>query len=138
MAATAETDYGPARLGLLIEPPDGDGRRGRTQRIDGAAAPSLAAFAEHVRMVWLTPEQDGLFRGAAGERRRFLDRLVLAIDADHGARVAAFERALRDRNRILEEAPFDGPGSTRRSGRRRSSAWRWRRPERKPSGGSPR
>jgi DNA replication and repair protein RecF len=56
-------------------------------------------------MVWLTPEQDGLFRDSAGERRRFLDRLVLAIDPAHGARVNALERALRDRNRILEENP---------------------------------
>jgi DNA replication and repair protein RecF len=56
-------------------------------------------------VVWLTPEQDGLFRGPAGDRRRFLDRLVLAIDASHGARVSALDRALRDRNRILEETP---------------------------------
>jgi DNA replication and repair protein RecF len=47
---------------------------------------------------------DGLFLGPAGERRRFLDRLVLAIDAEHGTRVAALERALRSRNRLLEEA----------------------------------
>ncbi len=46
---------------------------------------------------------DGLFTGAAGERRRFLDRLVLAVDAEHGARVNALERALRNRNRLLEE-----------------------------------
>ena len=46
---------------------------------------------------------DGLFTGPAGERRRFLDRLVLAVDSDHGARVTALERALRNRNRLLEE-----------------------------------
>jgi len=46
---------------------------------------------------------DGLFVGPASERRRFLDRLVLAIDPSHGARVSAFERALRGRNRLLEE-----------------------------------
>ena len=46
---------------------------------------------------------DGLFVGPASERRRFLDRLVLAIDPNHGARVSAFERALRGRNRLLEE-----------------------------------
>lgn len=108
VAATLTTADGPARLGLSVEPPDAEGRRARTQRVDGANAPSLAAFAEHARVVWLTPEQDGLFRGPAGERRRFLDRLVLAIDAEHGARVAALERALRDRNRILEESPFEG------------------------------
>jgi DNA replication and repair protein RecF len=46
---------------------------------------------------------DGLFTGPASDRRRFLDRLVLAIDAEHGARVSALERALRSRNRLLGE-----------------------------------
>ena len=45
--------------------------------------------------------------GAAGDRRRFLDRLVLAVDAEHGARVNALERALRSRNRLLEDEPPD-------------------------------
>ena len=48
---------------------------------------------------------DCLFAGPASERRRFLDRLVLAIDPNHGARVGQFERALRGRNRLLEEGP---------------------------------
>ena len=52
---------------------------------------------------------DGLFAGPASERRRFLDRLVLAIDPQHGARVAAFERALRGRNRLLEEGSRNAP-----------------------------
>ena len=46
---------------------------------------------------------DLLFAGPASERRRFLDRFVLAIDPNHGARVGQFERALRGRNRLLEE-----------------------------------
>ena len=46
---------------------------------------------------------DSLFAGPASERRRFLDRFVLAIDPNHGARVGQFERALRGRNRLLEE-----------------------------------
>jgi len=50
---------------------------------------------------------DGLFLGPGGDRRRFLDRLVLAIDAEHGTRVAALERALRARNRLLEEQTQD-------------------------------
>ena len=50
---------------------------------------------------------DGLFNGPASERRRFLDRLVLAVDAEHGSRVNALERALRSRNRLLEDARPD-------------------------------
>jgi DNA replication and repair protein RecF len=98
---------GETRLGLGLSDADEQGRRARIQRINGANAPSLAAFAEHLRLVWLTPEQDGLFRGPAGDRRRFLDRMVLAVDSEHGARVNALERALRDRNRILEESPHE-------------------------------
>jgi DNA replication and repair protein RecF len=68
---------------------------------------SPAAFADHLRVVWLTPAMDPLFNGPASERRRFLDRLVLAVDAQHGSRVAALERSLRSRNRLLEEANSD-------------------------------
>jgi DNA replication and repair protein RecF len=64
-------------------------------------------FADHLRVVWLTPAMDRLFNGPASERRRFLDRLVLAVDAAHSSRVAALERSLRSRNRLLEEAASD-------------------------------
>ena len=94
------------RLGVGLEPGEG-GRAIRRWRIGRADASSSAAFAEHVRLVWLTPDLDGLFRGPAGDRRRFLDRLVLAIDARHGTRVNALERALRSRNRLLEEGAAD-------------------------------
>jgi DNA replication and repair protein RecF len=57
--------------------------------------------------VWLTPAMDGLFAGPASERRRFLDRLVLAVDASHSSRVNALERSLRSRNRLLEESTPD-------------------------------
>ena len=76
---------------------------GRKARINRAPVSSPAAFADHLRLVWLTPDQDGLFRASAGERRRFLDRLVLAVDPGHGARVNALEKALRARNRLLED-----------------------------------
>ena len=86
-----------------MEPGDGDKPGERLNRIDRAPVGSARAFADHLRLVWLTPTMDGLFIGPASERRRFLDRLVLAIDPSHGARVSAFERALRGRNRLLDE-----------------------------------
>lgn len=91
------------RLGTAFSRGDEGTRGERLCRIDGATASSAAAFAEHLRIVWLTPDLDGLFRGTPGERRRFLDRLVLAVDARHASRVSALERALRSRNRLLEE-----------------------------------
>ena len=50
---------------------------------------------------------DGLFTGPAGDRRRFLDRMVLAIDPAHGRRVADFEKAMRSRNKLLEDPRAD-------------------------------
>ena len=80
----------------------------RSNRIDRMAAASSRAFSDHVRLVWLTPAMDSLLSGPAAERRRFLDRFVLAIDPGHGARVSQFERALRGRNRLLEEGGRNG------------------------------
>ncbi len=75
----------------------------RRYRLDREPVASLKPFADLIRIIWLTPSMDGLFSGPAGERRRFLDRLVLAVDAEQGTRVNALERALRNRNRLLEE-----------------------------------
>jgi DNA replication and repair protein RecF len=79
----------------------------RLFRIDREPATSARAFADYVRVLWLTPAMDGLFSGPAGERRRFLDRLALGVDAEHGARANRLERALRNRNRLLEEGVSD-------------------------------
>lgn len=94
-----------SRLGIGLGPADTEGKRPRLARIDGTPVGSALAFSDHLRVVWLTPDLDGLFRGAAGDRRRFLDRLVLAVDPVHATRSNALERALRSRNRILEENP---------------------------------
>lgn len=107
VAADIDGVLGEASLGTGIDTPTEEGSPSRRTRIDREPAGSAAAFAEHLRVVWLTPEMDGLFLGPASERRRFLDRLVLAIDAEHGSRVSALDRALRSRNRLLEEQSFD-------------------------------
>jgi DNA replication and repair protein RecF len=104
VSAEIEGALGLATLGTGIEPPVGeDAQITRKCRIDREPVPSAAAFADHLRIVWLTPAMDQLFNGPASERRRFLDRLVLAVDAEHQSRVNALERALRSRNRLLEE-----------------------------------
>jgi DNA replication and repair protein RecF len=102
VSAHVETDRHTAVLGTGLEPQP-DGAMARKFRIDRAPAASPRDFAGHVRIVWQTPAMDGLFSGPAGERRRFLDRLVLAVDTGHAARSSALERALRNRNRLLEE-----------------------------------
>ncbi|MFD2183954.1 DNA replication/repair protein RecF [Rhodoplanes azumiensis] len=113
-AVAAEVDgaQGLATLGTgLATPAGGDGADSRTHarkcRIDREPVGAATAFAEHLRLVWLVPTMDGLFLGPASERRRFLDRLVLAVHPDHATRVSALERALRARNRLLESPSPD-------------------------------
>ncbi len=104
VSAEIEGALGLATLGTGSEPPQGNvAASARKFRVDREPVGSAAAFADHLRVVWLTPAMDGLFVGPASERRRFLDRLVLTIDAEHGSRVSALERSLRSRNRLLEE-----------------------------------
>jgi DNA replication and repair protein RecF len=108
VSAEIEGMLGLAMLGTGIDPPAGEeSAPARKCRIDRENVSSATAFADHLRVVWLTPAMDSLFNGPASERRRFLDRLVLAVDAQHSSRVAALERSLRSRNRLLEDAPGD-------------------------------
>jgi DNA replication and repair protein RecF len=109
VAAEIEGALGLVTLGTGIEQPAEDGAAGQRRcRIDREPVTSAAAFADHLRVVWLVPAMDALFTGAPSERRRFLDRLALAVDAEHAGRVNALERSLRSRNRLLEEARADG------------------------------
>jgi DNA replication and repair protein RecF len=104
VSAEIEGMLGLATLGTGVEPPASEEASTTRQcRVDREAVGSAAAFADHLRLIWLTPAMDQLFNGPASERRRFFDRLVLAIDAQHSSRVSALERSLRSRNRLLEE-----------------------------------
>jgi DNA replication and repair protein RecF len=108
VAAEIEGALGLATLGTGIDAPSEDGATTARQcRIDREPVSSAAAFADHLRVIWLVPAMDSLFTGAPSERRRFLDRLALAVDAEHASRVNALERSLRSRNRLLEEARAD-------------------------------
>ncbi len=97
---TGETE---TKIGTGIQPQEG-GAKSRTARIvkiDDAVCKSSGALAG-VRMLWLTPAMDGLFTGAASERRRFVDRFVLSLDPSYATVAAAFDRAMRQRNKALE------------------------------------
>jgi DNA replication and repair protein RecF len=108
VSAEVEGALGLATLGTGIEPPAAeDAVAARKCRIDREPVGSAAAFADHLRIIWLVPAMDQLFNGPAGERRRLIDRLVLAVDAEHGTRVNALERSLRSRNRLLESPSPD-------------------------------
>ncbi len=79
----------------------------RRVHINGAQAKSADSLLEHCRVVWLTPSMDGLFTGPASDRRRFLDRMVLAVDPVHGKRMSNYEKVMRSRNKLLSEEPIN-------------------------------
>lgn len=99
---TAPT-HGARPEGEEPEPASDDQRRARLVKLDGQIIAGPAKLAELVQLVWLTPAMDRLFMESAGARRRFLDRLVMGFDPGHGTRANAYEKALRERNRLLAE-----------------------------------
>jgi DNA replication and repair protein RecF len=104
VVATVETRRGAARIGTGRTEANADRR---VVRIDGEPARSQAALGEQFGVIWLTPQMDRLFLEGPGGRRRFLDRLVAALDPAHPARVGAYEQALRQRARLLRDGPPD-------------------------------
>jgi DNA replication and repair protein RecF len=74
----------------------------RLVRINGAAT-SATSLAEWLSILWLTPAMDRLFQEGASGRRRFLDRLVLALEPGHAVHAARYEAAMRARNKLLAE-----------------------------------
>jgi DNA replication and repair protein RecF len=98
---TGDTEIGTGLAGM-----DTDGQATRQVKIDGTMRGS-GGLGDHVRVVWLTPAMDRLFTGPAGDRRRFFDRLVAAFDPAHGTRVNSFEKAMRERNRLLDRGNAD-------------------------------
>jgi DNA replication and repair protein RecF len=98
--AVSATLGGDTRLGVGASA-EAPGRR--ECRIDGCSVSGPSAFAEHLRLLWLTPAQDRLFADGASERRRFFDRMAQAREPAHGRAAAAYDLALRQRQRLLEE-----------------------------------
>jgi DNA replication and repair protein RecF len=78
----------------------------RQVRVNGAPA-SVNSLSEWLSLLWLTPAMDRLFSGSAGDRRRFLDRLVLALEPAHAHHSSRYEAAMRARNKLLAEEHWD-------------------------------
>lgn len=79
-----------------------DGNERREVRIDGEKA-APGDLGHHMRLLWLTPAMDRLFTDSPGGRRRFLDRMALGLSADHGRVAADYEKAMRERQRLLND-----------------------------------
>lgn len=85
---------------------DAAGPERRLVRIDGASR-SPAALGDILRAVWLTPEMDRMFLDGSSARRRFLDRAIHGLDRGHATRLNAYQRALRERARLLRSNRAD-------------------------------
>ncbi|MZR29753.1 DNA replication/repair protein RecF [Sneathiella litorea] len=112
VAADVSTDDGETTLGTgLISVPGTvenkeTGER-RSVKIDGQNVNGSSALADYLKVSWLTPQMDRLFQEGAVGRRRFLDRLTFGFDPAHSKRMTAFEKVMRDRNRLLKEGRYD-------------------------------
>jgi DNA replication and repair protein RecF len=105
VAGRFETRLGAMDIGTGSDP-EGHSER-RVYRLDGQAVRSQAMLAERVAAVWITPQMDRLFQEGASGRRRFLDRLVWALEPGHAREVAAHDSAMAERNRLLGEGRAD-------------------------------
>lgn len=103
-ALLESASYGEVEIGTGLAGTNGE--TGRKVRINGASA-AADQLLDYSRIIWLIPAMDGLFTGSGSDRRRFLDRMVLAIDVSHGKRVLDYEKAMRSRNRLISDYNSD-------------------------------
>lgn len=101
-----ERTDGPCEIGTGTIGDSGAEPR-RRFRLDGQPISSQAELADRAAAVWLTPQMDRLFQEGASGRRRFLDRLVWALEPNHARDVAAHDTAMAGRNRLLAEGRRD-------------------------------
>lgn len=102
IASVVDTHVGEIKIGTGCR----DERR--IARVNGVDLKAQADLAEYVTCVWLTPQMDGLFLGAASDRRRFFDRLVYAFDPAHAGRVTRYDSVMSQRSKLLKLAREDG------------------------------
>jgi DNA replication and repair protein RecF len=111
VAATLQDQTGETDIGTGLEPvsaeSDAEPSTRRVVHIDGVPARSANVLADISVVGWLTPQMDRLFIEGASARRRFLDRLVYGFDTGHARRVSAYEKALRERARLLRSGQRD-------------------------------
>ncbi len=98
-------------IGTGIEKTTSQGGQGsrekRAVHVDGQAVRAQSELAEHFSCHWLTPQMDRLFQGGSDGRRRFLDRMVFAVDPAHAGRTSGYMHAMRERSRLLKDGKMD-------------------------------
>ena len=106
VSAQIHAAFSDHQIGTGSNPNASSERAGRVVRVDGKPVAN-AALSDYLNVSWLTPSMDGLFTGPASDRRRFLDRLIGCFDPGYQKRINHFERAMRQRNKLLESDADD-------------------------------
>ncbi|MGB1076861.1 MAG: DNA replication/repair protein RecF [Bdellovibrionales bacterium] len=99
VATNLRTSFGDIKIGCGKNPENDR----RITKIQGETIKNQTKLSEYLSCIWLTPQMDGLFRGGASERRRFIDRLLLTYDPSHAGRTTRYENALSQRAKILKD-----------------------------------
>ena len=110
VAADMDTFHGRVQIGTGLEAKaSATGRSNRIVRIDGQTHRSTSVLADYLHISWLTPAMDGLFTGPAADRRRFMDRITAAMDPSFQKISNQFDRAMRQRNKLLDTQGLANP-----------------------------
>ena len=108
-AVSAALDGGDQREAVMLGTGTSPERPGRRLVQVNGAETSAVGLGEWLAVGWLTPAMDRLFADSAGARRRYMDRLALALDPVHARHATRFDAALRERNRLLSSADEPDP-----------------------------
>ncbi|MFY9288963.1 MAG: DNA replication/repair protein RecF [Alphaproteobacteria bacterium] len=106
VATELQTAYGDLKIGTGRDPQETEGDR-RLVHINGKNVRGQNSLAEHIAMAWVTPDMDRVLAEGPSARRKLLDRLVYSFDPAHSARVHRYEKAMRERLRLLREGVSD-------------------------------
>jgi len=106
VVAWLDTPNGVIKIGTGRDPEMPYGER-RVVHIDGRVARSQQALADHVAMAWIAPDMDRVLADGAQARRRLMDRMAYSFDPAHAGRVTRYEKALRERLRLLRDGVAD-------------------------------
>lgn len=103
VAADMHTIDGLVKIGIGIDARTISDSPMRRLKIDGVAAKGFDRLAKWLPQLWLTPAMDRLFVDSASGRRKFFDRFTQGLVPDHAAQLSAYEKAMRERNKLLQD-----------------------------------
>lgn len=99
VASEIDAGHGIVKIGTGLDPAN----EKRVIRINGVNVRAQSSLAEHLSVIWLTPQMDRLFLDSSSHRRKFLDRLIFAFDPGHAGRVSRYENAMSQRSKLLRD-----------------------------------